>query len=104
MGAQMRPYPELSDIFCKTNSRKSAYSIVHRAPPQSPKARSLAHPHSVTDSYMLWCWIGIRDRECSTATLELDRTTHVSCVALHTPVSVVARPTPRPCHRQCFGS
>src|ERR687894_2357178 len=104
MGAQMRPYPELSDRFCKTNSRKSAYSVVHRTPPQSPKPRSLTHPHSVTDSYMLWCWIDIHDRECSTATLELDRTTHVSCVALHAPVSGVARPTPRPCHRQCFGS
>jgi hypothetical protein len=30
----------------KGNSRNSAYSIVHRTPPQHRKARSLAHPNS----------------------------------------------------------
>src|SRR3712207_4370279 len=52
------------------------------------------------DSYILWCWIDIRDRECFTATVALDRTTHVSCVALHSPVSGVATPRPHPCRRQ----
>jgi hypothetical protein len=54
----------------KWNPRKSAYSIVRSTTPQNRRARSLAHPHSMTDSYMLWCWIDIRDRECSSATVE----------------------------------
>jgi hypothetical protein len=74
----------------KVNSRKSAYSIVRRTPPQNRKARSLAHPLSMTDSYRLWSWIDIRDREYSPAAVELDQTTHVSCVALHSPASGVA--------------
>ena len=37
----------------KGNSRKSAYSIVLRTSPQNPKARSLVHPHAMTDPYML---------------------------------------------------
>jgi hypothetical protein len=69
----------------KRSSRKAAYSIVHRTPPQNRKARSLAHPHSMTDSYMLWGWIYIRDRECFTATADWDRTTHETSVALHSP-------------------
>jgi hypothetical protein len=81
----------------KGNSRNSAYCIVHRTPPQNRKARSLAHPNSITDPYMLWCWIDIRDRECSTAAVDLDRTTHGSCVALHSPLSGVAIPGPCPC-------
>jgi hypothetical protein len=88
----------------KTNSRKSSYTIVHRTPPQNRKARSPAHPHSVTDFSVLWYWIDIRDHDGSPATVDLDRTMHVSCVALHTPVSGVASPTPCTCHRQCFGS
>jgi hypothetical protein len=84
----------------KGNSRKSAYSIVRRTPPQNRRARSLAHPHSMTDPYMLWCWIDIRNRECSPAAVELDRTTHVSCVALHSPVSGVATPRHRPSRRR----
>jgi hypothetical protein len=40
---------------------------VNRTPPQSRKVRSLTHPHSVTDSYMLWRCIDIQDRECLTA-------------------------------------
>ena len=50
-------------------------------------------------SYMLWCWIDIRDRECFTATVASDQITHISCEALHPPVSGVATPRPRPCHR-----
>jgi hypothetical protein len=84
----------------KGNSRNSAYCIVHRTPPQNRKARSLAHPNSITDPYMLWCWIDILDRECSTAAVDLDRTTHGSCVALHSPLSGVAIPGPRPCLRR----
>src|SRR5215207_1092690 len=83
----------------KVNSRKSAYSIVHIMPPQSPKTRPLMQPHLMIDSYMLWCWIDTRYRECFTATVALDRITHVSCVALHPPVSGVATPRPRPCRR-----
>src|SRR5215212_7751924 len=37
----------------KRNSPKSAYSIVLRTSPQNRNARSLAHPHSMTDPYML---------------------------------------------------
>jgi hypothetical protein len=73
---------------------------VHITPPQSPKARSSTQPHSMIDSYILLSWIDIRDRECFTATAALDRTTHVSCVALHSPVSTVASPTPRPSLRR----
>ena len=36
-------------------------------------------------SYILWCWIAMQDRECSAATVVLDRITHVSCEALHPP-------------------
>jgi hypothetical protein len=82
------------------NSRNSAYCIVHRQQPQNRKARSFTHPHSITDPYMLWCWIDIRDRECSAAAVDLDRTTHGSCVALHSPLSGVAIPGPRPCRRR----
>jgi hypothetical protein len=96
--SQARLYsPDCLEVW---NSRKSAYSIVHITPPQSRKARSLTHPRPVRNPYTLWCWIDIRDRECSTATVDLDRTTHVSCVALHTPVSGVASPTPRLARRQ----
>src|SRR5215211_2517435 len=56
----------------KGNSRKSAYSVVHMTPPQSPKARSSRQPHSMIVSYILWCWIDIRDRECFTAAVDLD--------------------------------
>jgi hypothetical protein len=84
----------------KGSSRKSAYSIVYRTPPQSRKARSLTHPNSETDSYILWSWIDIQARECSTSTVSLDRTTHGSCVALHSLVSGVATLGPCPCHRR----
>jgi hypothetical protein len=70
--------------------RKSAYSIVHRTPPQSRQARSLMHPRLMTDSYMLWCRIDMRDHECSTATVDLNQTTRVYCVALRSPVSGIA--------------
>jgi hypothetical protein len=50
--------------------------------------------------HMLWCWIYIRDRECSAVPVELDRTTHVSCMALLSPVSGVATPRPRPSRRR----
>jgi hypothetical protein len=33
----------------RVNSRNSAYSIVHRTPPQHREPRSLAHPNSITD-------------------------------------------------------
>jgi hypothetical protein len=56
---------------------------------QSRKARSLAHPRPVWDSYTLWCWIDMRDRECSTTTVDWDRGTPVSCLALHSSVSGV---------------
>src|SRR5215211_7701412 len=42
----------------------------------------------------------MRDRQCSTATVEWDRTTHVSCVALHSPLSGATSPTPRPSRRR----
>src|SRR5215208_5474334 len=84
----------------KWNPRKSAYSIVRSTTPQNRRARSLAHPHSMTDSYMLWCWIDIGDRECSTATVDWARTTHGSCVALHSPVSGVATLGPCPYPRR----
>jgi hypothetical protein len=54
----------------KVDSRISAYSVVHITPPQSPKARSSTQPHLMIDSYILWCWIDIRDRECFSATGE----------------------------------
>jgi hypothetical protein len=41
----------------------------------------------------------IKDRECFTTTVALDRITHVSCEDLHPPVSGVATSKPRPCHR-----
>src|SRR5919112_1479141 len=69
-------------------------------PPHSPKARSLVQPHSMTDSYMVWCRIDIRYRECSTETVDLNRTTHVFCVVLHSPVSGVAILMPRRGRRQ----
>jgi len=65
----------------KEYSRKSAYSVVHMTLPQSPKTRSSTQPHLMIGSYILWCWIDIRDRECFTAAKDLDRTTHGSCVA-----------------------
>ena len=83
------------------DSWKSAYSVVHITQPQSPKARSSTQPHLVIDSYILWCWIDIRDRECFTATVALDRITDVSCGALHPLVSDVATLGPRPCRRRC---
>jgi hypothetical protein len=67
------------------NSRKSAYGVVHITPPRSPKARSSTEPHLMIDSYILWCWIVLPDRECFTATVALNRITHVSCEALHPP-------------------
>ena len=39
----------------------------------------------MSDSYILWCWIDLPDRECFTATVALNRITHVSCEALHPP-------------------
>jgi hypothetical protein len=98
--AQSEPSRYFPDSLWKVNSRKSAHSIVLRTPPQNRKARSLAHPHSIPDPYMLWCWIDIPDRECSTAAVALDRTTHGSCVALHSPVSGVAIPGPCPYPRR----
>jgi hypothetical protein len=50
---------------------------------QSPKARSSTQPHSMIDSYILWCWTDIRDRECFTTTAALVRITHVCYAALH---------------------
>jgi hypothetical protein len=105
--ASMMPPPQarrISGSFIhpsawKVNSAKSAYSVVHIMAPQSPKARSSTQPHLIIDSYMLWCWIDIQYHEHFTDTVALDRITHVSCEALHPPVSGVSTPRPRPCRR-----
>jgi hypothetical protein len=76
------------------NSRNSVFRILHITSSQGHKARSSAHPRLVWDFYNLWRCIDIRARECSTAAVDLDRTTHVSCVVLHSPVSGVANPGP----------
>ena len=57
-------------------------------------------PHSMTDSYMVCCRIDIRYRECSNATVVKERSTHVSCLALRSPVSGVASPMLHPCRRR----
>jgi hypothetical protein len=46
------------------NSRKALDTV--DPTPYFIKARSLAHPLSMTDPYKLWYWIDIRDRECAT--------------------------------------
>src|SRR5215211_3009360 len=48
--------------------RHSESRILNRTSSQSHKARSWADPPPLRDSHILWCWIDMRDRECSTAT------------------------------------
>src|SRR5919107_412229 len=46
-------------------SRKPISSVLHRLASESRKARSLVHQRPVSDSYMVWCCIDMRDRQCS---------------------------------------
>jgi hypothetical protein len=52
-----------------------------------PQGSLLSESTPVTDSYMLWCSIDLHDRECSTATVVRERSTHVCCLALRSPLS-----------------
>src|ERR687890_1932575 len=61
-----------------------------------PQGSLLANLRPMTDSYLLWCSVDMQDRECSTATLVRERSTHVSCLASRSPVSAVVSPTPCP--------
>src|SRR5215218_1681572 len=76
-------------------SRKCAYSILHRTPPQGRKESSSAHPHLVTDGLH----VVVLNRECAT-TVDWGRTALVSCAALHSPVCRTATPGPRPSRRR----
>jgi hypothetical protein len=86
----------LEEVFSELYIQDTAYNVVSKL----QRARSSAHPRLVWDFYNLWRCIDIRARECSTAEVDLDRTTHVSCVALHSPVSGVANPGPCPYPRR----
>ena len=64
----------------KGNSRQLISKILNRAPSQSHKGLAPRRIHELRDSYIMWCWIDMRDREYSTATT--------------TPTSFVPWPTP----------
>ena len=78
--------PNVGEVW---NSRKSISRILNRKLPQSRNGLAPRRiPTPGEGSYILWCWIDMRDRECSTATVACERSTHASCVALRLPVDI----------------